>query len=214
MRFFATLVCALGVSISVVSAAHIHGRNALRMVQGLPPLPPRRTTRTDTARRGLPSGASTSLMLDGDFEDDSSTSWIYEAPATRSSDSALCRDSSHCGLTYTTGRIKYTKTLSPYTNYKVTFYGYFQRDLEYTTVKCNPYVNQMDNGKIFMQWPLEGHTDTSTGYTLQTTQFMTLANGILDLYFGLTCYGGTQGQWFIDDVSVVVYTHDIAPDGK
>ncbi|KAH8817630.1 hypothetical protein DL96DRAFT_1684581 [Flagelloscypha sp. PMI_526] len=134
MRFFATLICALGASISVVSAAHIRGRNAFRMAQGLPPLPPRRTTRTDTARRDVPSGVSTPLLFDGDFEADSGSPWVYTGNAKRSDDPTLCRASSHCGLMQpdstpgSESAIKYPMTLTHDTDYVMTFYEYFQKD--------------------------------------------------------------------------------------
>ncbi|KAH8795227.1 hypothetical protein DL96DRAFT_1723176 [Flagelloscypha sp. PMI_526] len=217
MRFFATLICALGASISVVSAAHVRGRNALRMAQGLPPLPPRRTSRTDTARRNLPSSVSTPLLFDGDFEAESGSPWEYIHGSGRSGDSALCRSSSHCGRMTPlqagggVGMIQYSMSLTPQTDYTLTFYEYFQGNQDYEDL-CIPSL-VIDNNFAWVP-PYPGFTESSTGYSQHTVAFTTSSSGSFSMTFALNCYSLVMGQWFVDDVSIAVATPVTTPARK
>ncbi|KAH8795231.1 hypothetical protein DL96DRAFT_1723180 [Flagelloscypha sp. PMI_526] len=102
MRFF-TIACAIGASISAISAAHIQGQREL-------------TPRVAI----LPSGVPVSLPYDGDFEADSDSPWVYGLNGKLIEDSTLCRSSSHllqATRALWTGSMKYPLTLSPYTQY-------------------------------------------------------------------------------------------------
>ncbi|KAH8817632.1 hypothetical protein DL96DRAFT_1684583 [Flagelloscypha sp. PMI_526] len=220
MRFFTTLACALGASVSVVSAAHTRGRNALRMAQGLPPLPPRMPTRIDTARRNLPSGISAPLLFDGDFEADSGSPWTYDY-STRSDDPTLCHSGSHCGLiqpgSFGGGRIEYLVTLTPKTDYTLTFYERFQKDPAKdptdNDVECFP-TFAVDGGLKWEPQPQGSIAQPSTTYTQRTAAFTSSSSGIIKMSFMSNCFTYNTGTWLIDDVSVALATPGNNPRRK
>ncbi|KAH8824379.1 hypothetical protein DL96DRAFT_206606 [Flagelloscypha sp. PMI_526] len=207
MRFFTTLACTFVASISLVSAAHIHGRNALRMAKGLPPLPPRMTTRTDTARRDVPSGVSTPLFENGGFETGSGSPWILDEGAYRIEDPKRCRSGNYCGLLTVppalspTGfaAITYRMSLTPRTDYTVIFYDYFIKvDISGCTSRFTVDHN--------LQWS-STYTQDSTAYTQHSVTFTTSSDNNHEMVFSLLCPGqDSDGYWFIDDITLALAT--------
>ncbi|KAH8797878.1 hypothetical protein DL96DRAFT_894457 [Flagelloscypha sp. PMI_526] len=217
MHIFTALACALSASTSVVSAARIHGRNAQRMAQGLPPLPPRMTTRTDTARRNLPSGVPTSLLVDGDFETESDSPWYFGINAIRSDDSTLCQSGSHCALIQPGivpmpyGYFQYPITLTPGTDYTVTFSDYFKDDPAYDVVSCNP---SLSTGDITV-WQPSPYTASSTTYSQQTATFTApSSDDNPSLYFTINCRYPGHPIWLVDDVTLTEALPVDAPGRK
>ncbi|KAH8795228.1 hypothetical protein DL96DRAFT_1256843 [Flagelloscypha sp. PMI_526] len=219
MHFFATLTCALCASLSVVSATHIQGRNALRLAQGLPPLPPRRATRTDSARRDLPSGISTPLLFDGDFETDSVSPWVYSPEARLSDDPTLRRSSSHCSLIqpvqqYATGYFTHPMSLIPLTDYTVTFYERFQKNTADNVVECIYHFHIGDNVHPDVAIWTSPAAEPSDAFIQRTIAFSTSRISSYDMYFGLICSSENTGTWLIDDVSLTMATPTDTPNRK
>ncbi|KAH8824380.1 hypothetical protein DL96DRAFT_206652 [Flagelloscypha sp. PMI_526] len=211
MRFFTTLACTFVASISLVSAAHIHGRNALRMAKGLPPLPPRMTTRTDTARRDVPSGIPAPLFENGDFETRSNSPWVYSGTAISFFNSYYCHSGDSCGLMMfdeeANGVITYPISLAPNTDYTMTFYHNFE---ETTECECTPKFSA-DNR---VQWSgLTYNQQSKTGYTQQTVTFTTSSDNSHEIAFYLSCTGFmASGKWYIDDVTLGLAAPTSTPD--
>ncbi|KAH8797877.1 hypothetical protein DL96DRAFT_1565181 [Flagelloscypha sp. PMI_526] len=209
MRFFTTLVYALTASVLMVSAARIQGRNALRMAQGLPPLPPRMSTRTGTARRTTPSSVLP-LSFDSSFEDDSSTSpWIYGQNSERgtASDSTPANTGSHFGLMQVTDAsglidtsiswIRHPLTLITGANYALTFSEYFEV-ISANSGSCNNVV-LVDGSMIWSGT----YSSTSTQYTQHSALPFTAKGTKPTLTFTTSCKW-INYRWLIDDVSVTM----------
>ncbi|KAH8824378.1 hypothetical protein DL96DRAFT_206594 [Flagelloscypha sp. PMI_526] len=207
MRFVATLACALAASVSVASAARIQGRNAQRMARGLPPLPPRMSSRTGTARRNTPSGIP-QPSFDSSFEDDPSGSpWVYGPNTKRGEDSVSTRANtgSHFGLMqvtdgidqHTEGQLEHPLTLVAGASYTLIFSENFQ--VTHNGGSCNNYVRV---GDVDLWLSEMTSSATPSQYTLHTITFTAPGPNPTLKFYSSCSY--MNYNWLIDDVSVTM----------
>ncbi|KAH8826457.1 hypothetical protein DL96DRAFT_1608024 [Flagelloscypha sp. PMI_526] len=162
------------------------------------------TTRTDTARRNVASGVPVPLFSDG-FEDGYDSPWAVGNALKLSDDTTRCHSGNYCGLIqpngdWPSGAFKLPTTLTPNTDYTLTFYEYFQA---WDTTSCYLSVNLGD----FSIWDHEVFTEASTAPTQQTVTFSTSESSDLDMYFHFGCPEDPRsGKWFVDDVALYAGT--------